>query len=83
MTTETLMTTCSQAKDAQHEHRHGPGCGHTAVRHGDHVDYLHDGHLHHAHEDHIDEHVIEAGGVNPAECTPAHRCADRDAGARA
>ena len=37
-----------------HPHKHGPGCGHTAVRHGDHVDYLHDGHLHHAHGDHVD-----------------------------
>jgi hypothetical protein len=33
-----------------HQHKHGPGCGHTAVQHGDHVDYLHDGHLHHPHE---------------------------------
>ena len=30
-----------------HDHTHGPGCGHTAIRHGDHVDYLHDGELHH------------------------------------
>ena len=30
-----------------HEHRHGPGCGHTAIKHNGHVDYLHDGHLHH------------------------------------
>ena len=42
-------------------HVHGPGCGHTAIRHcsGEcakdcacdkgccHVDYLHDGHMHH------------------------------------
>ncbi|MCP9490109.1 MAG: hypothetical protein MSC31_09570 [Solirubrobacteraceae bacterium MAG38_C4-C5] len=25
-----------------HDHVHGPECGHTAVRHDDHVDYLHD-----------------------------------------
>ena len=25
-----------------HNHQHGPGCGHTGVKHGDHVDYLHD-----------------------------------------
>ena len=30
-----------------HEHKHGPNCGHTPVQHGDHVDYLHDGHMHH------------------------------------
>src|SRR5438477_55743 len=28
---------------ADHAHRHGPGCGHTAVKHDGHVDYLHDG----------------------------------------
>ncbi|AKT51134.1 metal ABC transporter permease [Arsenicicoccus sp. oral taxon 190] len=39
-----------------HEHDHGPGCGHRAVAHGDHTDYLHDGHLHAPHEGHYDEH---------------------------
>ncbi|WP_409483928.1 metal ABC transporter permease [Arsenicicoccus dermatophilus] len=39
-----------------HEHEHGPGCGHEAVPHGDHTDYLHDGHLHSPHGDHYDEH---------------------------
>ena len=38
-----------------HEHVHGEGCGHVAIPHGDHTDYLHDGHLHHKHEDHYDE----------------------------
>ena len=28
-------------------HKHGPGCGHEAVPHGDHTDYLVNGHLHH------------------------------------
>ena len=32
---------------ANHDHQHGPGCGHTAIRHDGHTDYLHDGHLHH------------------------------------
>ena len=35
---------------------HGPGCGHEAVPHGDHVDYLVDGHLHHPHAGHCDDH---------------------------
>lgn len=39
-----------------HEHEHGPGCGHEAVPHGDHVDYLHDGHRHYPHGGHYDEH---------------------------
>ena len=32
-----------------HRHVHGPGCGHVAVEHGDHVDYVHDGHRHAVH----------------------------------
>ena len=43
-------------KHDNHDHAHGADCGHTAVRHGDHVDYLHDGHLHHPHGDHCDHH---------------------------
>ena len=39
-----------------HRHRHGPDCGHEAVRHGDHVDYVHDGHRHAPHGGHYDEH---------------------------
>ena len=37
-------------------HAHGPNCGHQAVPHGDHVDYLVDGRLHHPHGDHCDDH---------------------------
>ena len=40
----------------EHGHAHSAECGHPAVRHGDHVDYVHDGHLHAAHGDHWDEH---------------------------
>jgi zinc transport system permease protein len=39
-----------------HAHVHGPDCGHPAVRHGDHVDYVHDGHRHAPHGGHYDEH---------------------------
>lgn len=39
-----------------HPHVHGDDCGHPAVEHDDHTDYLHDGHLHAAHERHYDEH---------------------------
>jgi zinc transport system permease protein len=39
-----------------HVHVHRPGCGHLAVGHGDHVDYLHDGHRHAPHAGHYDEH---------------------------
>jgi hypothetical protein len=43
---------------AEHEaeHQHGPGCGHEAVQHGDHVDYVVAGHLHRQHDDHCDDH---------------------------
>ena len=38
------------------QHAHGPGCGHEAVPHGDHTDYLVRGHLHHPHGGHCDDH---------------------------
>lgn len=37
-------------------HKHGKGCGHDAVPHGDHVDYLVGGHLHSPCGDHCDDH---------------------------
>lgn len=37
-------------------HKHGSSCGHEAVPHGDHVDYLVAGHLHHPHGSHCDDH---------------------------
>jgi DNA-binding transcriptional ArsR family regulator len=39
-----------------HLHVHGEGCGHVAIPHGDHVDYVHDGHRHAVHGDHYDDH---------------------------
>lgn len=64
----------SHTTHADHGHVHGPACGHTAVRHGDHVDYVHDGHLHRAHDDHVDECVVAVSAANPAACTPSHDC---------
>lgn len=53
-----------------HEHKHGPACGHPAIKHGDHVDYLHDGHLHHMQADgSVVEHVLPADSTNPSGCT--------------
>ena len=40
----------------EHPHAHGPDCGHPAVQHGDHVDYVHGGHRHAMHGEHYDEH---------------------------
>jgi len=39
-----------------HPHVHGPDCGHDAIPHRDHVDYVHDGHRHAAHGAHYDDH---------------------------
>jgi hypothetical protein len=38
------------------DHQHGSGCGHEAVPHGDHSDFLVSGHLHHPHGKHCDDH---------------------------
>jgi hypothetical protein len=65
-----------------HDHQHGPNCGHTAVRHDGHTDYLHDGHLHHQSGGEVREHQLDASGQNPSECTPDHRCGAHDAGHR-
>ncbi len=61
-----------------HDHEHGEGCGHTQVKHGDHVDFVHDGHLHHAKADGaIEEHALEVTEDNPAGCKP-HSCASHE-----
>ena len=65
---------------ANHNHQHGPGCGHTGVKHGDHTDYLHDGHLHHADGGAVEEHNLPVDGTNPATCTPSHSCGGHAAG---
>ncbi len=67
-------------KTHEHDHKHGPGCGHTAVSHDGHTDYLHDGHLHHDHEGHHDEHSLPVTASNPDGHTPDHNCDAHDAG---
>lgn len=62
-----------------HRHTHGPNCGHLAVRHEQHVDYLHDGHLQHPHDGQVDEHVIAVTALNPDACTGGHQCSAHDA----
>lgn len=52
-------TECTPDHQCAHhpaDHVHGPGCGHPAIRHGDHFDHLVGGHLHHPHGDHCDDH---------------------------
>ncbi len=57
--TATNPSACTPQHDCKsHDksHVHGTNCGHTAIPHGDHVDYLVAGHLHHPHGDHCDDH---------------------------
>lgn len=61
-----------------HEHRHSPGCGHTAIGHDGHTDYLHDGCLHHMEGETAQEHKLSVTDRNPEECTPEHDCAQHD-----
>ena len=53
--------------DHPHPHRHGPGCGHEAVQHNDHTDYLHDGHRHAEHDGHWDECEVAVAPGSPTE----------------
>lgn len=60
---------------SEHKHQHGTDCGHTAIQHADHVDYLHDGHLHHpGSEGKVEEHSLDVNPINPNSCTGGHTC---------
>ena len=41
-----MTTGTTHSIHQHHTHIHGPDCGHSAVEHVGHVDYLDDGHLH-------------------------------------
>jgi zinc transport system permease protein len=55
-----------------HLHRHGEHCGHLAVPHDDHVDYVHDGHRHAPHGEHYDEHYDEPEATMSSRGTEGH-----------
>ena len=74
------MSECLCKQHPGPEHTHGPGCGHTTIRHDGHVDYLVSGHLHHPHDGHMDEHAIAVSASNPAACTPEHNCGGHEPG---
>jgi len=65
-----MSDTCKTHPD--HDHQHGPGCGHQAIGHEGHVDYLHDGHLHHPHAvggaTHYDEHTLAVDDTHREGC---------------
>jgi len=54
------MTTVVHRQAETPRHTLGPSCGHEAVLHADHVDYLHDGHVHREH--------VTSEGVHYDEC---------------
>ena len=54
----------------RHDHEHGPGCGHSAIEHDQHVDYLHDGHRHAPHQGHYDEHDSSLPGFHDGPVGP-------------
>ncbi len=67
------------ATHENHTHKHGPNCGHTAVKHDGHTDYLHDGHLHHVDTTGgVEEHKIAVTATNPATCTTTHDCGSHE-----
>ncbi len=45
-------------------HAHSANCGHPALPHGEHTDYVVNGHLHHPHGDHCDNHGAVALAAN-------------------
>ena len=57
---ESMIAPCDM--HALHEHQHGEYCGHKAIKHGNHIDYVHDGHLHRIHGNHVDE--CEGGDID-------------------
>ncbi len=64
-----------------HDHQHGPGCGHTGVKHDGHTDYAHDGHLHHQEADGtVTEHTLPVNPANPDACTGGHACGGHEKG---
>lgn len=65
--------TARHRRAERHNHEHGPGCGHPAVAHGDHVDYLHDGHRHAPHEGHYDDHSAATTAYDSTAGNPAGR----------
>ena len=55
----------------RHDHEHGDNCGHPAIEHERHVDYLHDGHRHAPHEGHYDEHDLALRGSHNSPADPS------------
>src|SRR6266403_5058014 len=61
-------------------HQHGPGCGHLAVEHHGHTDYLEHGHLEHQEGERVGEHIVEVDAEHPDRCTAGHEAAGHPKG---
>jgi len=70
------MSECIGHTHEDHDHDHGPDCGHTAIKLGDDIAYLHDGHLHVIHGDHVHCRSIEFSAENPDGCCEVNDCGD-------
>ncbi len=44
-----------------HDHQHGDTCGCKAIKHGDHVDYVHDGRGHRIHGNPLEDEDLKEG----------------------
>jgi hypothetical protein len=51
-----ICTPSHSCKGHSHPHTHTSSCGHEAIPHGDHLDYIVEGHLHNPHQGHCDDH---------------------------
>jgi hypothetical protein len=57
--TDTNSASCTpqhSCREHVEDHEHGAGCGHEAVPHDGHIDYLVGNHLHSPHRQHCDDH---------------------------
>ena len=53
--------------ETEHKHQHSIACGHTKIKHEDHIDYLHNGELHHEKNGSWEKCKIPVTDKNPAE----------------
>lgn len=70
----------THTKEAPIAHIHGPACGHKAVKHNGHIDYLQDGRLQNMRGDRVQVHEIDVSRINPVRCTPSHQCGGHEQG---
>jgi len=60
----------AQPVEGSHSHQHSIACGHTKIKHKDHIDYLHDGELHRKNKDGWENCSIPITEKNPVEGKP-------------